>query len=114
MLMATTRRALAALLLLLHIVVVMLVPAADARVEGRAGDGVSHIETQDSRSCPPGHDHLQCEFCRHIGTNLLENLPAQRPGELVFTHAAVRSMQQPVLAAAELFLPVGSRAPPIA
>lgn len=113
--MATTRRPLAALLLLLHMVVAaVLVPAADARLEGRADDAVAHIETQDSRSCPPGHDHLQCEFCRHIGTNLLEDLPAHRPGELVVAHAAVRSMQQPVLAAAELFLPVGSRAPPAA
>lgn len=109
------RRALSAALLLCHVIVVgLLVPAADARLEWAAGDGVVHVEAESSPSCPPGHDHLHCQFCQQIGIRLLASAPAHREP----APRAARTIEAVAIAAGPAtpvaFLPVGSRAPPAA
>jgi hypothetical protein len=109
------RRALSTALLLLHVLVVgLLVPLADAWLEQAAGDGVVHVEAESSPSCPPGHDHLHCQFCQHLGIRLLAAPQLRRlpPPVLARTPRAVANL--PVFVAVGVFLPVGSRAPPIA
>jgi hypothetical protein len=108
------RRALSAALLLFHVVVVgLLVPAADARLERAAGDGVVHVEAEGSATCPPGHDHLHCQFCQQLGIRLLATPLVQRePAPRIARTARVASA--PVFVAVGIFLPLGSRAPPLA
>ena len=109
------RRALSAALLLCHVIVVgLLVPAADARLEWAAGDGPVHLEAESSPSCPPGHDHLHCQFCQQIGIRLFASAPshrepAPRTARIIEALAVVTVAPSPVA-----FLPVGSRAPPTA
>jgi hypothetical protein len=109
------QRAVSAALLLLHVVVVgLLVPAADARLEQAAGDSVVHVEADGSQSCPPGHDHLHCQFCQHLGIRLLAAAPLHRTAAPATTPDDDKADPDPAPAVSAAYLPVGSRAPPIA
>jgi hypothetical protein len=109
------RRALSAALLLCHVIVVgLLVPVVDARLELAAGEGVVHIEAESGQTCPPGHDHLECQFCHQIASRLLAAGSPERV--FAFGSAAVNEPVATVsiLRTAGMFLPLGSRAPPAA
>ena len=104
---------LSALLLVLQFAVVAAVPLADAAVEAIARDGPAHLESQNGAPCPPGHDHVQCEFCRVAGTTLAASaVAAVAPRTNAVLHVtaqpADRTFASPVTAG-----PLGPRAPPI-
>ena len=61
------RRQLARLtLLLIHLAVGFAALAADARAE--QGPGFSHFEA-GTDDCTGGHDHVNCQFCRLLGSS---------------------------------------------
>jgi hypothetical protein len=108
------RPLLAAALLVLQFAVAALVPLADAAVEAAAGNGTEHIEAQSGVPCPPGHDHLDCMFCRFAGHNLVSGAAASMATvQTVWTF--VQASTGPTHTGSPLFSgPLGPRAPPIA
>lgn len=110
----TARRLSSLLLLLLHVIVAGLAPLADALIERDALDSTVHVESESSPSCPIGHDHLECQLCRHVGATL--DLPRSvtiAPQRLVTIEpedadASIRPIP------ADGCLPLGPRAPPLA
>jgi hypothetical protein len=110
----TGRRLPSLLLLLLHLVVAGLAPLADALIERDALDSTVHVESESSPSCPIGHDHLECQLCRHVGTAL--DMPSSVS---IAQHCLV--VIEPESAGAWIhsfpaggYLPLGPRAPPLA
>jgi hypothetical protein len=103
---------LSALLLVVQCAFAAAIPLADAVVEAIARDGPAHLESQNSAPCPPGHDHLQCQFCRVAGTTLVASTePVSVPRTTAVRHFAAaradRVFASPVTAG-----PLGPRAPP--
>jgi hypothetical protein len=99
-------------LLLVQLLLGVLAPIADARGEQNASDAVVHVESEDRPTCLTGHNHLQCQFCRHIGSNLLATSSVQRvPLRSVARVSAPRPADAAPRAARSVS-PVGSRAPP--
>lgn len=105
------RRLPSALVLLLHAAVALLAPVADARLSGEALAEV-HLETPESPSCPPPHDHLRCQLCRQAESRLLAASGFRcLPGPLAVVSPSPIPFGVERRAATRL-LPVGPRAPP--
>lgn len=106
--------AVSALLLVLQFAVLGAVPVADAVLEATARDGYTHLETRSGAPCPPGHDHLLCQFCRFGAPRLLPEARVESAADYrVERHAA--APRTPAIHSIPVATgPVGPRAPPIA
>jgi hypothetical protein len=106
--------AVSALLLVFQLAVALAVPLADAVLEATARDGPAHLEAQNGAPCPPGHDHLFCQFCRFNAPRL----PLETRAEAALDCGVERHPAAPRLLLAHSTPaaagPVGPRAPPIA
>lgn len=100
--------------LLLHACVVGLAPIADARPQGGGPTAGNHIEPADAPSCPPAHDHLQCQLCRQMGPRLAASVGV----EYLTLALLFRTVDAPPdgspLEASRVGAPLGPRAPPAA
>jgi hypothetical protein len=104
---------LASLLLALQLVVAGFVPLVDAVLESGSRDGPHHVETRNGAPCPPGHDHLNCQFCRFAGNHFtappVATLPVNATRERLGSAAVDVSLAHTAHTS-----PLGPRAPPIA
>ena len=109
-----TGRRLPSLLLLLHVIVAGLAPLADALIARDALDSTVHVESESSPSCPIGHDHLECQLCRHVATalNLPRSVSIAQQSLVVLETESAGAWIHPI--PADGCLPLGPRAPPLA
>lgn len=101
-------------LLVLQLLLGLFAPVADAQGEAQAADAVVHVESDDRPACPTGHNHLQCQFCRHLGTNLLRTPGVERTPQPGAALSARPSANIIAPASVQRIYPLGSRAPPLA
>jgi hypothetical protein len=110
----TGRRLPSLLLLLLHVIVAGLAPLADALTERDALDNTVHVESESSPSCPIGHDHLECQLCRHVATalDMPRSISIAQQSLVVIEPESAGAWIRPI--PADGCLPLGPRAPPLA
>jgi len=105
------RGVLSAALLLVQLVLGGALPFADARVDGRAGESDTHVEAGTS-SCPATHDHVQCQFCRHLATTLFDAVSPERSPAAPEAAVTGTACDERILALSLTRIP-GARAPPV-
>jgi hypothetical protein len=106
--------AVSALLLVLQLAAAVAVPLADAVLEATVRNGPAHLEAQNGAPCPPGHDHLFCQFCRFTTPRLV---PAVRVESAPGGDVQPRPVRLDILLGCNAPVaagPIGPRAPPIA
>jgi hypothetical protein len=98
--------------LLLHLLLMVAAPLAEARAQ--KVDFRLHVESENTETCPPAHNHLLCPTCRHLEARFT---PASSSGRLLQEHV-VSAAEPAVPAAAEptdvTCRALGPRAPPFA
>src|SRR4051812_13985253 len=106
-------RLIAAAFALLHLAMAGFGPIADARLEAVEQNFRTHVESERSRPCSAGHDHLFCQICRVIG---VQGVRTETP-PLVQTATALRfTVAQNLLSVISRITLVahGPRPPPVA
>lgn len=107
-----TRRGIALVAVVLHVLLVGVLPVADAALS-RADHGARLAAEEPDASPRSGHDHLQCQFCRGMGTPAVPIVAAADGAPAVTFPVALLADGESVAPAVDRGVQ-RSRAPPIA